>query len=110
MVFSGKESCRAIKGEEAEFQYRCIFCGLQTSETPVLEGVNSLIEHVAQHWHEELPTEGRVLVGGDDFDVHFVAGNVLVDADSLRSRLSVSTIHEGSLWSMSDDGNPWERP
>jgi hypothetical protein len=50
-----------------------------------------------------------VLIDGEDSDVHFVADDVSVDTKSFRSRLSISTIQEGSLWSMSDDDNPWER-
>ena len=68
-----------------------------------------MIEHVGQHRHEEFSTEGRVLIDGEDFDVRFVPNEARADAESLRSRLSISTIQEGSLWSMSDDDNPWER-
>jgi hypothetical protein len=107
--FLAKSHIEQSKVKRRNYRYRCIFCALQNSEAPVLEDVNVLIEHVARHRREELPTEGRVLVDGDDFDIHFVADNAPVDAGSLRSRLSISTTQEGgSLWSMSDDGNPWE--
>jgi hypothetical protein len=107
--FLAKSHIEQSKVKRRNYRYRCIFCALQNSEAPVLEDVNVLIEHVARHRREELPTEGRMLVDGDDFDIHFVADNAPVDAGSLRSRLSISTTQEGgSLWSMSDDGNPWE--
>jgi hypothetical protein len=107
--FLAKSHIEQSNAKSRNYRYRCIFCALQNSKAPVLEDVNVLIEHVARHRREELPTEGRVLVDGDDFDIHFVADNAPVDAGSLRSRLSISTIQEGgSLWSMSDDGNPWE--
>jgi hypothetical protein len=107
--FLAKSHIEQSNVKRRKYRYRCIFCALQNSKAPVLEDVNVLIEHVARHRREELPTEGRVLVDGDDFDIHFVADNAPVDAGSLRSLLSISTNQEGgSLWPMSDDGNPWE--
>ena len=108
--FLAKSHVQQSTVKKRDFQYRCIFCAIQGFDTQVFEGVNSLIEHVAQHRHDKLPTGGRVIVDGEDFDIHFVADDVPVDTESLGSRLSISTIPEGSLWSMSDDGNPWERP
>jgi hypothetical protein len=105
--FLAKSHVEQSKVKKRNFQYRCIFCALRNPESPILEGVNSLIEHVAQHQREELSTEGRVLIDGDDFDIHFVADDMPVDAVSLGSSHSISPIQSGSLWSTDLDDNPW---
>ena len=105
-----KSHIQQSKVKLRNFQYRCVFCAIQNREARVFDGANSLIEHVAQHRTEPPQTEGRVVVDGKDFDIQYVVNDVPVDTASLGSRLSTSTIQEGSSWSLSDDGNPWERP
>jgi hypothetical protein len=105
--FLAKSHIEQSKVKKRTFQYRCIFCALRNPESPILKGVNSLIEHVAQHRREELSTEGRVLIDGDDFDIRFVADDVPVDTASLGSIHSISPMQGGSLWSTDIDDNPW---
>lgn len=107
--FLAKSHCEQSKAKNRSFLYRYVICALRNPEAPVLGGANSLTEHVAQHRDEQFPTDGRFLIDVEDFDLHFVADDVRQDTENLSSRLSLSTLPEGSLWSMSDDSNPWER-
>lgn len=104
--FLAKSHVEQAKARNQKYQYRCIFCALHNVDNPVLQGINSLIEHVSLHQDEQVLTQGRVTVDGDDFDVQLRADGQHADTESLGSQISSSPIQEVPSWSASDK-NPW---
>lgn len=108
--FLAKSHIEQPKAKRNKYQYRCIFCALQFPDAPILQGINSLLEHVSQHQNGQLRTENRVILDSADYDLQFVADGEPADTASLGSGLSCSPIQEKPPWSEPDDDdsvNPW---
>ncbi len=102
--FLAKSHIEQGRVKNKQYQYRCIFCALQNADTAILLGINGLMEHIAQHQHEQLVTENRVIVDGDNFDIQFPIDGQPGDTESLGSQPS---IQEVPPWSPEYGKNPW---
>ena len=67
------------KVKDRVFSYKCLFCALSGAESPVLQRISNLMEHVAKHRGEDIGEalllrtrciNDRVAVESDDFDIN----------------------------------------